>query len=58
MKRFMRAILCAVLLTAVFGVNALAQLPVTNGLECWYDASIGIVEDGSGVLTWFRRTRR
>jgi hypothetical protein len=52
MKRFMRAILCAVLLTAVFGVNALAQLPVTNGLECWYDASVGIVEDGSGVLTW------
>jgi hypothetical protein len=27
-------------------------LPVVSGLTCWYDSSIGITEDGTGVKIW------
>lgn len=31
-------------------------LPVGRGLTCWYDASYGVTEDGSGVLIWADRS--
>ena len=58
MKRFTGATARALVLSCVFtcvfsGVfswTAFAQLPVTNGLECWYDASAAIT-NASGVVT-------
>ena len=35
------------------GMAADAVLPVTSGLVCWYDAAVGVIPDGSGVIqTW------
>ena len=34
-------------------LNVIATpLPVLDGLACWYDAAVGITEDGSGVVSW------
>ena len=30
----------------------LANVPVLNGIACWYDAGQGITTDATGVLTW------
>ena len=33
-------------------VQAQSILPVTSGLECWYDASVGVTTSGSTVTGW------
>ena len=32
--------------------SARAQLPVTNGLQCWFDAAQGVTTSGSNVTGW------
>jgi len=36
----------------LYSFPAQAALPVTNALACWYDASLGVTGDGSGVTAW------
>lgn len=39
-------------LRRVLSAQAQSILPVTSGLQCWYDASVGVTTSGSTVTGW------
>lgn len=49
LKRFALALVAGVTLA---GSAAHAQLPVIDGLQCWFDASQGVTTSGTAVTSW------